>query len=57
MNYTQRNEIVDRVERCHEDLLEKLDKLNLQIENVLGRLTHDRESHSSISLQPDLPTS
>jgi chaperonin cofactor prefoldin len=56
MNHTQRSEIVDRLERRHEDLIEQLDSLNQQIEQVLGSLTRDRESLSEPELPPDLPT-
>jgi hypothetical protein len=57
MNHSQRREIVDRVVRRHDDLLELLDALNLEIEQVLGGLTHDRENSSGVGLQPDLPNS
>lgn len=49
MNYVQRSEIVDRLERRHEDLIEQLDSLNQQIELVLGSLTHDREHATTFS--------
>ncbi len=61
MNYAQRSEIVDRLERRHEDLIEQLDSLNHRIEQVLGSLTngcdslHGAEPHSGS--QASLPTS
>ena len=54
LNHIQRSEIVDRVEKRHEELLERLDALNLQITQVLGGLTHDRENSSGTGLQSDL---
>lgn len=57
LNHSQRSEIVDRMEKRHEELLERLDTLNLQIMQILGSLTHDRENSSGTELQSNLSAS
>ncbi len=55
MDHIQRSEIVDRLERRHEDLIEQLDTLNQRIEQVLGGLTLDRDDVSGAELRPNSP--
>jgi len=53
MNHLQRSEIVDRLERRHEDLIDQLDTLNQRIEQVLGGFSHDHEQPRKAELQAD----
>lgn len=56
MDHAQHNDMVDRLERRHVDLIEQLDSLNRRIEQVLASLTSDRDSLNTAELPPDLPT-